>query len=73
MTYQVRVLEALSDNHMYLIIDTATKQAAVVDPVEAEACVAAAAAEGATIVMALTTHHHFDHAGWVFGWVGEAT
>mmetsp|Transcript_14631 Transcript_14631/g.24373 ORF Transcript_14631/g.24373 Transcript_14631/m.24373 type:complete len:273 (-) Transcript_14631:409-1227(-) len=63
MPYSIRVLEALSDNHMYLIIDAATKQAAAVDPVDARECVQAAAAEGVTIVMALTTHHHYDHAG----------
>ena len=63
MPYSVRVLEALSDNHMYLIIDAATKAAAVIDPVDAPLCVKTAAAEGSTIVMALTTHHHYDHAG----------
>ena len=63
MPYSVHIFEALADNHMYLIIDAATQQAAVVDPVEPQELLKAAAAEGATIVYALTTHHHYDHAG----------
>lgn len=61
--FNVTPLEALSDNYMYLIVDEATKQAAVVDPVEPQKCLKAAQDVGATIVVCLTTHHHFDHAG----------
>ena len=32
----VKLLPALSDNYMYLIIDKATREAAVVDPVNPE-------------------------------------
>ena len=32
----IRVLPALSDNYMYLIVDKATKEAAIVDPVNPE-------------------------------------
>ena len=59
----VTALEALSDNYMYLIVDDVSKKAAVVDGVEPETCLKAAEAAGANIIMALTTHHHFDHAG----------
>ena len=31
---RVKLLPALEDNYMYLLIDEATKQAAIVDPVE---------------------------------------
>jgi hydroxyacylglutathione hydrolase len=31
---KVRLLPALSDNYMYLVIDEKTKEAAIVDPVE---------------------------------------
>lgn len=48
---------------MYLIIDTATNLAAVVDPVDPAAIQAAAARHGATIVAICTTHSHWDHHG----------
>ena len=35
--FKVRVLPALSDNYMYLLVDQNTKEAAVVDPVDPEA------------------------------------
>lgn len=54
---------ALEDNFMYLVVDEATKFAAVVDPVDPAAILAAAAAAGATITCILTTHSHWDHAG----------
>lgn len=60
---QVRILPALSDNYMYLLVDPATMEAAVVDPVDPDSVVAAAAEEGVTLTTLLTTHHHWDHAG----------
>ena len=60
---QVEILDALTDNFMYLIVDVATNTAAAVDPADAEVAVAAAARLGATITPVLTPHHHYDHAG----------
>merc|ERR1712086_69591 len=60
---RVTTVRALSDNYMYLIVDPATKQAAVVDPVEPERVLAAAAQQGATVTTVLCTHSHWDHAG----------
>ncbi|XP_026468692.1 hydroxyacylglutathione hydrolase, mitochondrial-like isoform X1 [Ctenocephalides felis] len=60
---KIRILPALKDNYMYLIIDEQTKQAAVVDPVEPDTVLAAVKEEGATLTKVLTTHHHWDHAG----------
>lgn len=60
---KVRILPALSDNYMYLLVDPATKQAAIVDPVDPDSVVAAVANEGVTLTHLLTTHHHWDHAG----------
>ena len=62
-TCRVVVVPALEDNYMYLLIDTATCLAAVVDPVDPEAIRAAADKEGATIKCILTTHNHWDHSG----------
>jgi len=53
----------LSDNYAYLIIDEATRAAAVVDCAEAPAVVEAARVAGAELVAILPTHHHFDHVG----------
>eukprot|EP00729_Bicosta_minor_P022203 gene22203-11174_t len=51
------------NNYMYLLIDNATKTAAVVDPVEPEKVVAACKTHGVVLKVVLTTHSHWDHAG----------
>ncbi|EEF41604.1 hydroxyacylglutathione hydrolase cytoplasmic isoform X1 [Ricinus communis] len=58
--YEVPCLE---DNYAYLIIDEATKEAAVVDPVDPDKILQAANHHGAHLKLLLTTHHHWDHAG----------
>lgn len=60
---KIRILPALSDNYMYLLMCTETKQAAIVDPVAPETVLAAVAEEGVSLNTVLTTHHHWDHAG----------
>ncbi|KAF2899483.1 hypothetical protein ILUMI_06696 [Ignelater luminosus] len=60
---KVRILPALSDNYMYLIIDEKTKQAAIVDPVAPDTVLQAVSEEGVNLTKVLTTHHHWDHAG----------
>ncbi|CAN1852423.1 Hydroxyacylglutathione hydrolase cytoplasmic [Linum perenne] len=49
----------LEDNYAYLIIDEATREAAVVDPVEPEKVVKAANEHGVQLKLVLTTHHHW--------------
>ncbi|CAG0897936.1 unnamed protein product [Darwinula stevensoni] len=60
---KVKVLPALSDNYMYLIVDPATNDAAVVDPVEPASVLETVKQEGWNLKSVLTTHHHWDHAG----------
>ncbi|KAF5289769.1 hypothetical protein FQA39_LY03686 [Lamprigera yunnana] len=60
---KIRILPALTDNYMYLIIDEKTKQAAIVDPVAPETVLEAVNSEGVILTKVLTTHHHWDHAG----------
>ncbi len=55
----VKLLPALSDNYMYLIVDKATKEAAIVDPVRPEEVVSAVKSEGVNLTTVLTTHHHW--------------
>lgn len=60
---KVEILPALSDNYMYLIIDEASKEAAIVDPVDPESVVTSVKMSGVNLTTVLTTHHHWDHAG----------
>ncbi|XP_013143097.1 PREDICTED: hydroxyacylglutathione hydrolase, mitochondrial [Papilio polytes] len=59
----VKILPALQDNYMYLIVDKATKEAAIVDPVEPNSVLKAVEEQGVKLTKVLTTHHHWDHAG----------
>lgn len=60
---KVELLPALSDNYMYLLIDTESREAAIVDPVEPIKVVEAVRKHGVKLTTVLTTHHHWDHAG----------
>ncbi|XP_017080139.1 hydroxyacylglutathione hydrolase, mitochondrial isoform X3 [Drosophila eugracilis] len=60
---EIKILPALQDNYMYLIVDTKTREAAVVDPVEPELVIKTVQEEKLTLNKVLTTHHHWDHAG----------
>lgn len=59
----IQVLPALSDNYMYLIVDKATNQAAIIDPVAPDDVLKAVAEQQVNLTKVLTTHHHWDHAG----------
>ncbi|XP_055856595.1 hydroxyacylglutathione hydrolase, mitochondrial isoform X1 [Episyrphus balteatus] len=59
----VKILPALQDNFMYLIIDTETREAAIVDPVDPDCVIKAVEDEAVKLTKVLTTHHHWDHAG----------
>eukprot|EP00943_MAST-04B_sp_MAST-4B-sp1_P006107 g6107.t1 len=59
----IDICPALNDNYMYLISDSATKTAAVVDPVEPQKLIQKAAERKVEIKYILTTHSHWDHAG----------
>ncbi|KAL0841476.1 hypothetical protein ABMA28_015153 [Loxostege sticticalis] len=62
-TMDVKILPALQDNYMYLIVDKATKEAAIVDPVDPNSVLQAVQEQGVNLTTVLTTHHHWDHAG----------
>lgn len=59
----VHVVPALEDNYMYVLIDTLTKSAVVVDPVEPTKVLNLISNETANLLAILTTHHHLDHCG----------
>ncbi len=60
---RIVTVPCLSDNFCYLVIDEATRRAAVIDPGEAAPVIAALAREGATLGAVWATHHHPDHVG----------
>lgn len=60
---KVRLVPALQDNYMYLLIDETTGQCAAVDPVEPKKLLSAMSEENVQLTCVLTTHHHLDHSG----------
>lgn len=59
----IKILPALQDNYMYLIVDNETKEAAIIDPVEPDKVVEAIQEENVKLTSIMTTHHHWDHSG----------
>lgn len=59
---KIRLVPALEDNYMYLLVDEETRQCAAVDPVEPQKILDAIKEENCTLTTILTTHHHWDHA-----------
>jgi len=53
----------LSDNYGYLLVDGASKRAAIVDCSEAAPVLAEVKRRGLRLEAILSTHHHFDHVG----------
>mmetsp|Transcript_28761 Transcript_28761/g.82321 ORF Transcript_28761/g.82321 Transcript_28761/m.82321 type:complete len:313 (+) Transcript_28761:54-992(+) len=61
--YGIKMIPALSDNYMYLIISRREPKAVAVDPVDSDAILSACQAEGVSLDAVLTTHYHADHSG----------
>jgi hydroxyacylglutathione hydrolase len=59
---RVERIPTLRDNYTYLIIDSGTGEAAVVDAPEAAPVVARVDQLGVRVVKVLSTHHHPDHS-----------
>ena len=53
----------LRDNYAYLLICEKSKQAAILDPSEADPALARIEQEGVALSAILNTHHHRDHTG----------
>jgi hydroxyacylglutathione hydrolase len=60
---QVHPVPQLADNYAYLIVDPASREAAVVDCAEAEPILDAVRRHGVRLTAVLATHHHYDHVG----------
>jgi hydroxyacylglutathione hydrolase len=59
---QIERIPTLRDNYTYLVIDPATREAAVIDAPEAEPVVRRVEILGARVTKVLSTHHHPDHS-----------
>ena len=55
----------LSDNYAWLLTETGSGARALVDPADAQACIAAVQADGGRLDLILLTHHHDDHIAGV--------
>jgi len=62
-TMKVISVKVRHDNYAYLLVDSVSSNAAVVDPFDVNAVKVAANTLGLNIVACLTTHHHHDHSG----------
>lgn len=60
---QIIPVPQLADNYAYLLIDSATRDAGVVDCAEADAVLAEVQRRSVRLRTVLATHHHFDHVG----------
>lgn len=58
LAMDIKVLPALSDNYMYLIVDKTTNTAAIVDPYNAKLVQEVVKKEDVNLTTVLTTHHH---------------
>lgn len=56
---KVKLLPALQDNYMFMIICEQSREAAIIDPVEPEKCLTAIKEENVKLTHILTTHHHW--------------
>jgi hydroxyacylglutathione hydrolase len=56
-------IPCLKDNYAYLVVCSATNEAAVVDPSEAAPVIACVDASKVSLRAIWNTHHHFDHVG----------
>lgn len=65
MPLHAQAVPILSDNYAWLLRDEETGAAALVDPADADACIAAVEAAGDRLDMILLTHHHQDHTAGV--------
>lgn len=59
--YRMKIVPALSDNYMYLII--ANDMAVAIDPVDSEKILSLCKDEDVQLAAVLTTHYHSDHSG----------
>jgi hydroxyacylglutathione hydrolase len=68
---EIKPVPAFRDNYIWLVIEPATRQTAIVDPGEAEPVFAAIREAALQPCAILVTHHHADHVGGITALLGE--
>lgn len=63
----IEPIPAFSDNYIWLLFDTDTREAAVVDPGDAAPVIETLRRRELKLSTVLITHHHFDHVGGLPG------
>lgn len=63
--FEVSPIPAFDDNYIWLLRDTDSAQATVVDPGDEGPVLATLEAQGLELGAILVTHHHYDHSGGV--------
>mmetsp|Transcript_22854 Transcript_22854/g.53886 ORF Transcript_22854/g.53886 Transcript_22854/m.53886 type:complete len:308 (-) Transcript_22854:68-991(-) len=61
--YQIKIVKALSDNYMYLVVAKDSARAVAIDPAEGEKTAALCKNLQIDLVGLLNTHYHADHSG----------
>jgi hydroxyacylglutathione hydrolase len=73
MSYEIITIPCLEDNYVFIIANTATGEAAIIDaPVAAPINAAFAARPDLKLTTVLLTHHHWDHVDGVPGLDGAS-
>ncbi|CAE7736568.1 Hagh [Symbiodinium microadriaticum] len=62
-TSRIKIVKALSDNYMYLVVATDSARAVAIDPAEGEKTAALCKSLEIDLVAVLNTHYHADHSG----------
>ncbi|HSW40248.1 MAG TPA: MBL fold metallo-hydrolase, partial [Acidobacteriota bacterium] len=62
---RILTIPALTDNYIYILIDDASLDAAVVDPGDAGPVLNHVGGSGLRLKAILCTHHHGDHTGGI--------
>jgi hydroxyacylglutathione hydrolase len=62
-SFEIERIPCLSDNYVWLIVETKSGKVAVVDPSEAAPVAAVIQKRGLKLDYILNTHHHWDHTG----------
>jgi len=60
---QIQPIAAFSDNYIWLLYNSQSRQACVVDPGDAQPVLAVLQELGLELTDVIITHHHFDHVG----------